>query len=81
MPEISLSLSGEVYKELESRAKKKEWSTPDFAETIICEYINGWSQGYFERIIGSMKDDPLEVPEELPWSLDCKRNFHLLDLE
>jgi len=34
---------------------------------------NGWPEGFFEKYFGIFADDPLEVPEELPWSLDAKR--------
>ena len=32
-----------------------------------------WPDGYFEKYFGIFADDPLEEPEELPWSLDAKR--------
>jgi len=73
MPQVSLYLDKLLYKELESIVKKKGVSMSSFVGGMLKEYLDDTLPDEFYKAIGSLKDDPIEVPEELPFSLDCKR--------
>jgi len=73
MPQVSLYIDKELYKEVESIVKKKDVSMSSFVSNVLKEYLdNSWPEGYFE-LFESMKEDPLEEPEELSFSLDAPR--------
>ena len=74
MPQVSLYIEKLLYKEVESKAKEKGQSLSGFVSDVLKENLkDSWPEGYFEKYVGIFKDDPLEEPEELPWSLDAKR--------
>ena len=73
MPQISLYIDKDLYKEVESAVKKKDVSMSSFVSNVLREYLdNTWPEGFFE-LFGSMKDDPIEEPEELSFSSDAPR--------
>lgn len=72
-PQISLYFDEVLYKEVKCAAKKKEVSISSFVSEIVKEHLDDeWPEGYFD-LIGSLRDDPLGLPEELPWELDSPR--------
>jgi len=73
MPQVSLYIDRVLYKEVESIAKNKGASMSSFVSGVLREYIDdSWPEGYFD-LFGSMSGDPIEEPEDLPASLDSKR--------
>ena len=73
MPQLSLYLDKPLYKEVESIVKKKGVSMSSFVSGILKEYLSDdWPVGYFD-LYGSIDDDTFDVPEELSFSLDSKR--------
>jgi len=73
MPQLSLYLDKPLYMELKTKAKEKEVSISNFVSEALRERIdNDYPEGFFD-LFGCLADDPLEVPEELPWSLDAPR--------
>ena len=73
IPQVSLYLDKPLYKEVESIVKKRGVSMSSFVSGVLKEYIeNGWPEGYFD-LFGSIDDETFDVPEEIPWSFDSKR--------
>lgn len=73
MPQISLYIDRDLYKEVKSAAEKKDMSLSSFVSEVLKEHlVDEWPEGYFD-LIGSLKDDPLELPEDLSWELDSPR--------
>lgn len=73
MPQVSLYIDQILYMELKAKAKEKGVSTSSYVNGVLKEHIDDdWPEGYFD-LFGSVDDDSFEVPEELPWSLDAKR--------
>ena len=74
MPQVSLYLDKPLYMEIRTKAKEKGTSLSKYVSEALKEHIDdSWPEGYFEKYFGIFADDPLELPEELPWSLDAKR--------
>jgi len=73
MPQVSLYIDHSLYKEVQSIAKNRGASLSSFVSDVLKGYIDdSWPEGYFE-LFGSMSDDPIVEPEDLPASLDSKR--------
>ena len=73
MPKISVYVSKDFYEKVRSEAKWREKSMSSFVGRILREHFGDyWSEDFLE-VFGSLEDDPMNVPEELPWSLDCPR--------
>jgi len=75
MPQVSLYIDQVLYMEIKIIAEKKNTSISRVVNGMIKENIdNSWPEGYFD-LVGSLKDDddPIELPKELPWSLDAPR--------
>ena len=66
LPQVSVYLNEDIYKELKLKAKEKERSMSRIMSDRLIEYLHGWPQGYFD-VFGSLKDDSFEIPEDLPW--------------
>jgi len=68
-----VELDDDTYGKIELKARDAGKSVHEFTNGIIKEYLgNEWPNGYFD-LIGSLKNDPLGIPEELPWELDSPR--------
>ena len=73
MPQVSLYLDKPLYKEVESIVKKRGVSMSSFVSSVLKEYLeNDWPEGYFD-LFGSIDDETFDVPEDIPWSFDSKR--------
>ena len=73
MPQVSLYIDPKLYMELKSKAKEKGTSLSSFVSEALKEKLDdSWPEGYFD-LLGSLKDDPLEIPGELPWESDVRR--------
>jgi len=60
--------------ELKAKAKEKEVSVSKFVNDMLKEcFDDKLPEGHIDKYFGSIKDDSFQVPEELPWSLDSKR--------
>ena len=75
MPQVSLYIDQILYMEIKSVAKEKKVSLSSLVSDVMREHIEDrWPEGYFD-LVGSLKDDndPLELPEDLPDSMDSPR--------
>ena len=74
MPQVSVYIEEALNEELRSKAKKKEMSLSSFVSEALKGYMDDkWPEDFLE-VFGSLEDDPMEIPEELPWSSDVKRD-------
>ena len=74
MPQLSLYIDQELYMEIKTIAEKKNTSISRVVNGMIKENLdNSWPEGFLDFYYGAMKDDPIEEPEEIPWSLDSPR--------
>jgi hypothetical protein len=73
MPQVSLYIDSAVYTELKSAAKRKDRSLSSFVNDILKKHLDDELPEEFFESIGSFKEDPLEVPEELPRSFNLHR--------
>jgi len=74
MPQISLYVTRARYEEVTSMAKDKNIPLSKLYDDVMGEYLNNsWPEGFLDSYYGIMKDDPIEEPEELSWSLDVPR--------
>jgi len=72
-PQVSLYIDRVLYKEVESAAKKKEKSLSKFVSDILKEHLDDeWPEEFFEAV-GSIDDESFQLPEEIPETLDSKR--------
>lgn len=73
MPQLHFYVPDDVAKRIQEKAKAKNMSVSKFvAETMQRETHSGWPEGYFERVVGGWKGEPLERPEQPPLE---ERNF------
>jgi len=57
-----------LYTELRSKAKEKGMSLSAFVSEALKEHLDdSWPEDFFD-LLGSLKDDPIEIPEDHPWS-------------
>jgi hypothetical protein len=76
MPQISIYIEKTLYMEVRSKAEELGVPFSNYVSTVLRKHIdNSWPEGYFEKFVGIFKDDPMEIPEDLPWSLDSKREI------
>ena len=66
MPKVSVRMDDDIYEKLKVKAKELESSISEIIRHRLSEYLNGWPQGFFD-LFGSLKDCPIEVPEDRPW--------------
>ena len=70
MPQVSLYIDKELYKEVESIVKKKDVSMSSFVSNVLKEYLdNTWPEEFFE-LGGIWNDDPIDIPKDAPLSSD-----------
>jgi metal-responsive CopG/Arc/MetJ family transcriptional regulator len=74
MPQVSLYIDRDLYKEVESIAKRKEMSLSGFVSDVLKEYLNDEWPEEFTKLIGSVDDETFVEPEDLPWTLDAERD-------
>lgn len=73
MPQLSFFVPVEVAEALQCEAVAKNKSLPEYlTELVTCEGLNregssSWPDGYFERVVGGWKGEPLErLPQGEP---------------
>ena len=75
MPQVSLYIDKPLYMELKTKAKEKGTSLSNFVSEALRKHISdSWPEGYFD-LFGSLKDDSFEIPKDMPWSLDAKKEI------
>ena len=63
MRRVSLSLPELLAEEVRRRAEARGVSVPRFlSELVEREVGGGWPEGYFERVVGAWKGEPLLRP-------------------
>ncbi|MCL2712841.1 MAG: type II toxin-antitoxin system HicB family antitoxin [Methanomassiliicoccaceae archaeon] len=72
MPKVSVRISDDIHKKLKAEAKEYGTSMSRLVCCWLSGCVNGWSPDFF-TVSGSLKDYPLDIPEELSWSLDAPR--------
>jgi len=73
VPQVSLYIDKPLYMEIKTKAKEKGTSLSNFVSEALKDHLDDdYPEGFFD-LFGSLADDPLEEPEELPWSLDAPR--------
>lgn len=56
-----------VANELRRRAEARGLSTSRFIAELVAKELEGdWPPGFFEKVVGAWKGEPLERPEQLP---------------
>ncbi len=74
MPQVSLYIDRDLYKEVESAAKSKDKSLSGFVSDVLRDYLDDeWPEEFFELFGSAADDETFTEPEDLPWSLDAKR--------
>ena len=74
MPQLSVYIEEALNEELRSKAKEKGMSLSSFVSEALKGHMDdNWPEDFSEGF-GSLEDDPMEAPEELPWSSDVKRD-------
>lgn len=67
MPLLKLDLPEDVVKEVRRRAKTRGVTVNRLvAELVRREVEAGWPAGFFEKVVGGWKGQPLERPPQLP---------------
>jgi hypothetical protein len=61
-----LYLDQNLYNKVELKATEREMSLSAFVRGVLKEHLGeSWPEGYFEKYVGSIKDDSFEAPEDL----------------
>ncbi|MCL1984644.1 MAG: hypothetical protein FWG58_04530 [Methanomassiliicoccaceae archaeon] len=69
-PQLSLYIDRPIYMELRSKAKEEGKSMSGYVNDMLKEkFDDGWPDDFFD-LFGSLKDHPIELPEDLPWIPD-----------
>ena len=73
---LSVNLTEDNYKNVKSAAKKENVSMSCFIRNVLIKNANKWWRDSFvEKYAGIFEDDPLELPEDLPWEPDENEKF------
>ncbi|MCL1905134.1 MAG: hypothetical protein FWG19_03310 [Methanomassiliicoccaceae archaeon] len=73
MAQLSMYMETDLYEKVKARAKEKGMSFSGYVSSVLVERLAvSWPEGYFD-LIGSITDETFQAPEELPPSLDAKR--------
>jgi len=73
MSQISLYLDDKVQEMIKIRAKERGTSVSNYVNEVLKKANEDIPPEELLGLMGSWKDDPMEEPEELPWSSDIKR--------
>jgi len=73
MSQICLYLDDDVQEITKIRAKERGSSMSSYVNEILKRNNEDRPPVELLKLLGSWEDDPLEEPEELPWSLDIER--------
>jgi hypothetical protein len=65
MPQLHLYVPDDVAETAKSRAKAAGKSLSSYlADLVVREVAGDWPEGFFERVVGGWKGEPLERPEQ-----------------
>jgi len=73
MPQVCLYLDDEVQEMTKIRAKERGSSLSSYVNEILRKSNEDRPPEELLKRFGSWANDPMEYPEELPWSTDIKR--------
>ena len=73
MPQMCLYLDEDVQEMVKMRAKERGSSVSSYVNEVLKKNNENRPPEKLLKLLGSWKDDPMEEPEELPWSMDIKR--------
>lgn len=74
MPQISLYVDKKTMRRITDSAKRERKSVSSWVrDHVMREPRSSWPAGYFENVIGCLKDSDLEVPKRPDPRLDAKR--------
>lgn len=74
MGQMTIYLDDQTIREIETAAGREHLSVSRWVKERVKKSLrSGWPPGYFERVVGSLKDSEIEIPPELPFSLDRPR--------
>lgn len=75
MSQVSLYLDDNVQEMIRIRAKERGSSMSSYVNEILKKFNEDRPPKELMELMGSWGSDPMEEPEELPWSLDIKRKI------
>ena len=76
MPQVSLYIDRDLYKEVEARAKEKGQSLSGFVSDVLRENLrDSWPEHFFERYVGALRGRVFGIPEDAPWLPDKGETF------
>ena len=75
MPQICLYLDDDVQEMTKIRAKERGSSVSSYVNEVLRRNNENSPPEELLKLLGSWKDDPMEEPEELPWSMDIERKI------
>ena len=65
MPQLHLYVSDEIAETVKARAKAAGQSLSSYLADLVVNQVAGdWPEGFFERVVGGWKGDPLERPKQ-----------------
>jgi hypothetical protein len=65
MPQLHLYVPDEIADAAKARAKAEGKSLSSYlADLVVSEVAGEWPNGFFERVVGGWKGDPLERPKQ-----------------
>ena len=73
MSQVCLYLDDNVQEMIKIRAKERGSSVSSYVNEILKRVNEDRPPKELLELMGSWENDPMEEPEELPWSLDIKR--------
>ena len=73
MPRICIYLDEDVQKMIKERAEERGSSVSSYVNEVLRRNNENRPPEKLLKLLGSWKDDPMEEPEEPPWSIDIDR--------
>jgi hypothetical protein len=65
MPQLHLYVPDDVAETAKARAKAAGKSLSSYlADLVVAEVAGDWPEGFFERVVGGWKGEPLERPDQ-----------------
>ena len=65
MPQLHFYVSDEIAERVRQRAEANHMSVSKYLATLVKkEASSGWPDGYFERVVGGWKGEPLTRPPQ-----------------
>jgi hypothetical protein len=66
MPQLHLYVPDDVAETAKARAKAAGKSLSSYlADLVVAEVAGDWPEGFFERVVGGWKGEPLERPDQV----------------